>query len=712
MASKLPVWGIDVGQCSLKAIKLGASGDGVELLGLDVVEHEAILSEADVDVNAMIAKAIETFAGRNNFKGSRIVVSVPGQQTLTRFTKMPPVEAKKIPDMVQYEASQQIPFDMDEVVWDYQVFMEKDSPDVEVGIFAIRKELIRNYLKNFTDRGIEPALVQSSPMASFNAARFENPPAGGQAIVILDMGALGTDLIIAEGNRIWARPLPIGGNKFTEALVGAFKISFSKAEKLKRTAATSKYARQVFAAMRPIFADLVSEVQRSIGYYTSTHRDAQVARVLGMGNAFKLPGLQKFLQQNLQLEVDRLTGFKRMTPSDAASSPAFTDNVMSFGVAYGLAIQGLGLASIQSNLLPLEVRRTLLWRKKRPWFAASAACLGLSAGLIWMGNVSAMGELTKARGSLQTIGAQNVRDTAEAERLLSSAGSEAAIEYGAKVVGAAKAFQQAFADADRARVGDLDMFGRMAKLTENNVFVPRILDLAHRTLTEVEAPEVAQAKSLADYLQAAKQTPRTARREVWLESLQMTYAPDALRLFPSEKKSSSGKAGWGVRLLGITTDPQPAQWIENTLMPTLLKLGREPGRGFYVESVSLERVVKRAELSRLRGQAFAAPQTSIAGRGGAERGVPAAEPAREPGRDPSGRGAEAARVPMATGGGGIAAELARARAKFEDRDPLTGEDTMSDQAFMLNVVIYKGDTPANMIPDAYKPKKPEPAKKP
>ena len=48
----------------------------------------------------------------------------------------------------------------------------------------------------------------------------------------------------------------------TEALVKAFKLSFSKAETLKRTAASSKYARQIFQAMRPIFADLVQELQR------------------------------------------------------------------------------------------------------------------------------------------------------------------------------------------------------------------------------------------------------------------------------------------------------------------------------------------------------------------------------------------------------------------------------------------------------------------
>ncbi len=53
-------------------------------------------------------------------RGDRVAISVPGQSGLARFIKLPPVESKKIPDIVKYEARQQIPFSLDDVVWDYQ----------------------------------------------------------------------------------------------------------------------------------------------------------------------------------------------------------------------------------------------------------------------------------------------------------------------------------------------------------------------------------------------------------------------------------------------------------------------------------------------------------------------------------------------------------------------------------------------------------------
>jgi len=107
----------------------------------------------------------------------------------------------------------------------------------------------------------------------------------------------------------------------TQALVKAFKLNFAKAEELKRNAQTSKYARQIFQAMRPIFADLVAEVQRSIGFYSSVHRDSRIKRIVALGNTFRLPTLQKYLQQNLQIDVERLDRLDRLEPG-ATSKPA------------------------------------------------------------------------------------------------------------------------------------------------------------------------------------------------------------------------------------------------------------------------------------------------------------------------------------------------------------------------------------------------------
>jgi len=129
MATAQAIWGIDLGRCALKAIKLRVvAEDRVEIVASDYVEHPKILSQPDADRHELIRAALEKFLSRNDLSKDDAVVSVPGQHTLARFTKLPPVAPKRIPDIVRYEADQQIPFDMDEVIWDYQTFQQEGMP--------------------------------------------------------------------------------------------------------------------------------------------------------------------------------------------------------------------------------------------------------------------------------------------------------------------------------------------------------------------------------------------------------------------------------------------------------------------------------------------------------------------------------------------------------------------------------------------------------
>jgi type IV pilus assembly protein PilM len=381
MATQKSVWGVDIGQVALKALKLRSVDGELQVEAFDIIEHAKILSQPDADRDQLIRVAMEQFLARNNTADSTVVVSVPGQASFTRFVKLPPVEEKKIPDIVRFEAEQQIPFPINDVIWRWQTFHDTNTPDVELGIFAMKRVDIDEMLSHFSEVGMGVDCVQMAPLSLYNFMLFDGQLAEGGATLLADVGADKTDLVVSDGTRMWTRTVQIGGNNFTEALVRAFKLSFVKAEKLKRTAASSKYARQIFQAMRPVFSDLVQEIQRSIGFYTSLHRETRFKKLIGLGNGFRLPGLQKFLEQNLNVPVARIDSYNKITASATINTPAFTENVLSFAVAYGLALQGLGLTVITTNLLPQEVSRGRSWERKKPWFAAAAACLLAAIGL-------------------------------------------------------------------------------------------------------------------------------------------------------------------------------------------------------------------------------------------------------------------------------------------------------------------------------------------
>ena len=385
------VWGIDLGQCALKAVRIEEIDGVMTATAFDYVEHPKILSQPDADPDQLTREALEKFLSRNTLRGDTVAISVPGQSGLARFVKLPPVEEKKIADIVRFEAKQQIPFNLDEVVWDYQKIGSGDVSDgfamnIEIGLFAMKRDMINRYLQHFKDVGVEIHFVQMAPLALCNFVSYDLLGKGAavkgeeepktNCVVALDIGADSSNLVITDANRvIWQRPIPLGGNHFTRALTKELKLTFAKAEHLKRNAMKSPDLKKILTALKPVLNDFVGEVQRSLGYFTNTHRDAQVEYMMGLGNAFRLPGLQRYLGEKLQMEVRKLNKMERLSGEAVLTQPAFSENAMTFGVAYGLALQGLKQARLMTNLLPGEIRMERLVRAKKPWAVAAAALL-------------------------------------------------------------------------------------------------------------------------------------------------------------------------------------------------------------------------------------------------------------------------------------------------------------------------------------------------
>jgi type IV pilus assembly protein PilM len=380
MATPRFAWGIDVGNRALKAVKLVAGPEGLVIDDFDVIEHETVLSAAGDNRDGLIQTALANFVARHpGIEKGQVGVGVTGQQSFARFIKLPPVEPKKIPEIVRFEAIQQIPFPLDEVEWSYQLFQDPESPEVEVGIFAMRKDLVNQHIKFFTDANLNVQVVQMNPLSVYNAMYYDSRIKG--TTMIIDVGAENTDLIIAEGETIWLRSISIGGNNFTEALTKAFKVNFVKAEDLKRNASTSKYGRQIMQAMRPIFAELVSEIQRSIGFYSSVHKESRINKVVAIGSTFRLPGLQKYLSQNLTLDVEKLDHLSSGAIEDPKIAASFSENLLSAAGAYGLALQVMGQGKISSSLLPETIRRDKMWKEKTKWFVGAAALFMVGAAI-------------------------------------------------------------------------------------------------------------------------------------------------------------------------------------------------------------------------------------------------------------------------------------------------------------------------------------------
>jgi type IV pilus assembly protein PilM len=414
------IWAIDLGNNSLKALRLTAARGVVEVVGFDNIEHGKILTGSGikpVERDELIAITLRQFLQRNDLSNSEIIISVPSQNSFARFVNLPPVEAKRIPEIVKFEAVQQIPFDINDVQWDWQMMTGADSPEKKVGLFAIKNEAIDSILEHFNRENLQVSYVQMTPMALYNYVLHDYADllvSDNQAIIVVNIGAENTDLVVCSKSIVWQRCILIGGNTFTKAIADAFKLNFEKAEKLKRTAPVSKYARQILQAMKPVFTDLVSEVQRSLGFYNSAHANTKFLKVVALGGGTKLRGLLKYLQQSLQMTIERPDSFKRLTISSGVSAAKFHESVSDLGITYGLGLQGLGLAKITCNMLPKSVARSMAWVSKGRYFTI-AACLLLLFSLMALAR-TALDKVNYTRNSQIRQEVSQILDTARQAR--------------------------------------------------------------------------------------------------------------------------------------------------------------------------------------------------------------------------------------------------------------------------------------------------------
>jgi type IV pilus assembly protein PilM len=365
------IWSVDLGRSSLKAVKLRRDHQNIEIVAIDKIDYP--LSKNGVDAVTHAKEALGIFRARNDVR-EPVAVTHPGQGTFSRFIKVPAFDDKKVKDMVGYEASQQIPFPLDEVIWDYHL-LERDylpGEEREVALFAVRREAIEDFLLDFTQESMVVDVVSIGYLGLLNFVIHDIAPE--EPSIILDIGAAHTDLVLVDGRKFWIRPLPHSGNDITKAIMDRFKLSFNKAESLKiESTKVPQQAVKIFqAVIQPKLKELVSELHRSIGFYRSQAGEVKFTKLYLLGNGSKIIGIKKFLEEQLGVEVVRVQTIRHFRVNREVNLKLLQNDLPSFAATLGCGLQALGLGPCRVDLVPREEKlKKEVSRKKKHVFIAA-----------------------------------------------------------------------------------------------------------------------------------------------------------------------------------------------------------------------------------------------------------------------------------------------------------------------------------------------------
>jgi type IV pilus assembly protein PilM len=346
-----------------------------------------------------IVTALREMLGELQIQGGPVNYTIAEESVFARFVRLPPIEAEKIERIISFEAQQNVPFPIDEVVWDYQVVGGGAGEQIQVVLVAIKADLLEEINGAVEETGLRTSIVDLATMALYNAFRYNYSDLSGCSLLV-DIGARTTNLLFIEPGKIFTRSVPIGGSSVTSAIAKEFNEPFAAAEFRKKrdgvaglaggeTGPLNGEVARVSKILLATLTRLHAELMRSISHYCTQQQGNPPERVFLSGGGAATPRIGEFFHEKLQLPIDFFDPLRKVAVAGCAGLEEIAASKYLLGEPVGLALRATPACPIELNLRPASVVRRQDLEKRRPLLITAAVCFIL--GLLGWGTYYARG---------------------------------------------------------------------------------------------------------------------------------------------------------------------------------------------------------------------------------------------------------------------------------------------------------------------------------
>ncbi len=393
MAKADTILAIDIGADSVKLAEFSYPPGGKFVLEkFAFAEYGGDLKEEEL-LTALTDKLAVVLA-EHDFKAKKVLISISGQSTFVRVVKLPPMGEKedRVKQVVEYEAKQNVPFPIDEVVWDYQLISTGVENEIEVMFIVVKDTVVEDLTNAIEKFGKEIIVVDVAPVACYNAARA-NEVGGNDCIMILNIGSKCSSLVFIDSGRFFVRPIPIAGHSITQQISKEFGIPFKDAEELKKKHGfvalggayeepDSEVAATISKIVRNVMTRLHGELNRSINVYRSQEKGNKPVKLYLSGGSSVMAFTPRFFSDKLKIPVEYFNPFQVVSLPDHINREQLAEVAHMFSEVIGLGLRHITSCPIEISLIPEKIKKIQEIKHKTPYFYASAASFVLCLALI------------------------------------------------------------------------------------------------------------------------------------------------------------------------------------------------------------------------------------------------------------------------------------------------------------------------------------------
>lgn len=337
--------GLDIGSRTIKAAEIIETKSGNNLNSFGAVDiPPGLIEEGVIKDPAAVAELIRQLFKTNNIREQNVAISVGGPSVIIKHNvNVDGMEEDQLHDTIHYEVEQYIPFDINDIDWDFHIIGE--SPTVankmEVILAAAKKELISNRVDLVRMAGLNPCIIDVDAFALQNIFEI-NYDSQDESIALIDIGASKTSLSILKDNTsVFTRDASLGCGQITQKIMSFLDCSFDEAEKIKQSEQSESIStddlREIISS---VVADWSQEITRDLEFYYSTNPEDHIKRIVLSGGGARVNELHKALSQEVNADVETINPFGKLNiNSDRVDKPLLEQMAPQAAICLGLALR-------------------------------------------------------------------------------------------------------------------------------------------------------------------------------------------------------------------------------------------------------------------------------------------------------------------------------------------------------------------------------------
>lgn len=312
----MPIIGLDLGSNNFRAVELENDKGKAVLKSFGTYQSPKLdLTSDDPASIDEYADAIKTFLRESNFSSDNAVVGMPEANVFTRVITYPKMSSKELNSSIIFEAEQYIPLPLDEVNYSFQIIDDEavEEGKMSVLLVAAKKTILQKYVDILKKAGLQPKGIEPETLA-LQRSLYNNPTAIGASIIV-NMGAQSSQIIISyKGFVRFTRSVNVGGETMSKLISQELSLDAAQAEEYKKTYGmdAGQGDGKIFNVIKPVFDNILGEINRSKTYYTSHSPSVTISKVILSGGTALMPGLLFYIASNLDCEVELANPWKNI----------------------------------------------------------------------------------------------------------------------------------------------------------------------------------------------------------------------------------------------------------------------------------------------------------------------------------------------------------------------------------------------------------------